>query len=212
MTPLKYLCAGLLLLQLPLASAANLGTVGDIYPIAETDFLEFIHRRLGQLEADGTLAREQDRFKQRVIENTLRPPAVAGIHPAKEYAKRLFNPSFVVDEDKIGANGQAFARKGEVINPLQVAPFKQTLYFIDGDDPAQLHWFKSQRPATLEYKVILVKGNVKETSDALASQIYFDQGGAMVQRFGIQAVPARVTDAGDGKHLVVEQFDPRAEP
>lgn len=196
----------------PAVSAKDLGVVGDAFPIAETDFLDFIKRRLGELEANGTIAREQEKFKQRVIDNTLRPPPVAGLTRAKEYTSRLFDPSFVVDEDKRGANGQVFARKGDRINPLAISPFMQTLYFIDGDDPDQLKWFKAQRPATLEYKVILVGGNVKGTSDALASRVYFDQGGVMVQRFGITALPARVSAANGGTHLAVEQFDAGATP
>lgn len=210
MTKLTFpLALSLLVLSLSSAgvSAKDLGVIGDTFPIAESDFIDFIKRRLGELEANGTIAREQEKFKQRVIENTLRPPPVAGLGRAKEYTSRLFDPSFVVAEDQRGPDGQLFARKGVRINPLSIAPFNQTLYFIDGDDEEQLKWFKGQRAATLESKVILVSGNVKDTSDALASRVYFDQGGVMVQRFGITALPARVTAATDRTRLLVEQFD-----
>jgi conjugal transfer pilus assembly protein TraW len=198
----------LLAIYLPVASAKDLGVIGDAFPIAETNLLDFIQHRLGELEADGTIAREQENFKQRVTENSVRPPPVEGITRASEYARHTFNPTFVVDDDKRGANGQLFARKGQVINPLTYTSFNQTLYFIDADDATQIKWLKTQIPKTLEYKVILVKGNVKKASDALEKRVYFDQGGALVQRFGIKAVPARVTAGDDNATLLVEQFNP----
>lgn len=54
-----------------------------------------------------------------------------------------------------------FARQGEVMNPLQYVPFNQTLYFINGDDPAQVAWMKRQTPPTLESKIILVQGSIR---------------------------------------------------
>lgn len=201
----------LLACYLPFATAKDLGVVGDAFPIAETNLLDFIQHRLGELEADGTIAREQEQFKQRVTENSLRPPPVKGIERATEYARHTFNPSFVVDEDKRGPKGQLFARKGQVINPLTYTGFNQTLYFIDADDAAQIKWLKTQSPTTLEYKVILVNGNVKQASDVLEERVYFDQGGTLVQRFGIKAVPARVTAGADKATLIVEQFNPDGE-
>jgi conjugal transfer pilus assembly protein TraW len=212
MTSIARSFALLLAFYLPSVPATDLGVIGDAFPIAETDFLDFIHGRLGQLEADGTLAREQEKFKQRVIDNTLRPPPVEGITRATEYTRTTFNPSFVVDEDKRDTNGRIFVRKGVVVNPLTYTGFNQTLYFIDADDPAQIKWIKAQQPSTLEYKVILVNGNVKDASDAVGVRMYFDQGGTLVQRLGIKAVPARVTASLDKSHLIVEQFVAGDEP
>lgn len=50
-------------------------------------------------------------------------------------------------------------------------------------------------PETLISKIILVKGSVPDTSAALDSRIYFDQNGVLSQRFGLTAVPARITPA-----------------
>ncbi len=49
-----------------------------------------------------------------------------------------------------------------VMNPLQYVPFNQALYFINGDDPAQVAWMKRQTPPTLESKIILVQGSIPE--------------------------------------------------
>lgn len=65
-----------LLLISGVAQAKNLGTWGEMYPIAEQDMLTTIQTRLKAMEASGEMAREQEAFKQRVIENTLRPKPV----------------------------------------------------------------------------------------------------------------------------------------
>lgn len=100
--------------------------------------------------------------------------------------------------------GRVFARQGEVMNPLQYVPFNQTLYFINGDDPAQVAWMKRQTPPTLESKIILVQGSIPEMQKALDSRIYFDQNGVLCQRLGIDQVPARVSAVPGDRFLKVE--------
>ncbi|EFA9346457.1 type-F conjugative transfer system protein TraW [Escherichia coli] len=97
-----------------------------------------------------------------------------------------------------------FARQGEVMNPLQYVPFNQTLYFINGDDPAQVAWMKRQTPPTLESKIILVQGSILEMQKALDSRVYFDQNGVLCQRLGIDQVPARVSAVPGDRFLKVE--------
>lgn len=97
-----------------------------------------------------------------------------------------------------------FARQGEVMNPLQYVPFNQTLYFINGDDPAQVAWMKRQTPPTLESKIILVQGSIPEMQKSLDSRVYFDQNGVLCQRLGIDQVPARVSAVPGDRFLKVE--------
>lgn len=100
--------------------------------------------------------------------------------------------------------GRVFARQGEVMNPLQYVPFNQTLYFINGDDPAQVAWMKRQTPPTLESKIILVQGSIPEMQKSLDSRVYFDQNGVLCQRLGIDQVPARVSAVPGDRFLKVE--------
>lgn len=97
-----------------------------------------------------------------------------------------------------------FARQGEVMNPLQYVPFNQTLYFINGDDPAQVAWMKRQTPPILESKIILVQGSIPEMQKSLDSRVYFDQNGVLCQRLGIDQVPARVSAVPGDRFLKVE--------
>ncbi len=170
--------------------------------------LELITKRLQGLEKSGQMGQLMNEFKQRVADNSQRPPPVEGILRADKYEQRWFDPSIRLAEDIQDHEGRIFARKGEVLNPLKTVPFMQTLYFIDGDDPDQVAWMKLQVPETLMSKIILVKGSVLDTSEALDSRIYFDQNGVLSKRFGLTTVPARITPTPSGERLNIETFPP----
>ncbi len=125
------------------------------------------------------------------------PPQVT--YQSVPVPNRIQRKVFIRDNE-----GRVFARQGEVMNPLQYVPFNQTLYFINGDDPAQVAWMKRQTPPTLESKIILVQGSIPEMQKALDSRIYFDQNGVLCQRLGIDQVPARVSAVPGDRFLKVE--------
>ena len=189
-----------------LCQAADLGTWGELWPIAEADMLTHIHGRLQAMQESGDLDREQQAFQERAIKNSLRPAPVAGLTPALQDSTHYIDPSFVVSQDLADHQGRVFAHKGERLNPLDSVPFVQTLYFIDGDDQSQIAWLQQQKPATALHKVILVKGDIAQSTVTLDTRVYFDQGGVMSRRLGITAVPARVTAAKDTQRLQVDTF------
>lgn len=184
--------------------AADLGTWGDLWPVQEPDMLTVIMQRLEALQQSGEMGRKMEAFRERAVRNSLRPPDVPGISRTEKYASRLFDPSVKLAADIRDSEGRVFARKDEVMNPLQYVPFNQTLYFINGDDPEQVTWMQHQKPGTLESKIILVQGSIPEVQKALDSRIYFDQNGVLCQRLGIDRVPARVTAVPGDRWLKVE--------
>lgn len=188
------------------AGAKDLGTWGDLYPVLEQDMLTFIQQRLKSMEADGSLAREQKAVQERVKAHILRPPPVAGLRLADKNETHYIDPTFTVDKDIADGKGVVFAHKGDRINPLEHVPFRETLYFIDGDDKRQIDWMKQQKPDTVISKIVLVNGNIKTSGESLDAQVYFDQNGTLSRRFQLDAVPARVTVAADGKRLRVDTF------
>jgi len=202
---MKRLCL-VMVLRVSAAQAVDLGTWGDLYPITEPDLIGTIEQRLHDMEESGELAQKQNEFKQRVIENSLRPKPVNGLAIAQKNTTRLFAPSFVVDRDIADHQGIVFARKGQRVNPLDSIPFAQTLYFIDADDKRQLAWYLAQKPDTVMVKVVLVNGDIAQATKALGTRIYFDQDGVLTKKFALTAVPARVTAAPDGHHLQIDTF------
>ena len=204
---MRVLALGLTLLT-GSVTAADLGTWGDLWPVAEPDMLSVIEQRLQSLQQSGEMDKKMTAFKDRVVRNSQRPPAVEGITRAVRYGSRWFDPSIRLDRDVSDHEGRVFARAGEVFNPLSVVPFNETLLFIDGDDAEQVAWAARQKPLTLITRIILVKGNIPETSEKLDSRIFFDQNGALTTRFAISEVPARVTAAPSGMRLKVEVIPP----
>ncbi|HBD0519112.1 TPA: hypothetical protein KGN71_004309 [Escherichia coli] len=98
-------CRGLIALLIwgQSVAAADLGTWGDLWPVKEPDMLTVIMQRLTALEQSGEMGRKMDAFKERVIRNSLRPPAVPGIGRTEKYGSRLFDPSVRLAADNVAA-------------------------------------------------------------------------------------------------------------
>lgn len=183
------------------ATAKDMGTFGDVWPVQEQSFLALIQDRLQGLQDNGQLAELQQQFRNRVVEHTLRPAPVEGLVTDTQTHTSWYDPTFVVGQTLADAQGQVFARQGDTLNPLDTLALNTTLYFIDGDDARQVAWMKAQTPPTAVYKVILVNGNIKTAADALSERIYFDQQGVLTKKLGIHYIPAMVSQ--DGKHLKI---------
>ncbi|CAO94961.1 type-F conjugative transfer system protein TraW [Erwinia tasmaniensis] len=177
--------------------AKDMGTFGQLFPIDEPDMMDLINGRLKHMDENGEMARIHEKAEKDVKAHAVRPPPVSGVSEARQDKTWLFDPSFVADRDITDGRGHYITHKGDRKNPLDFIPFKSTLYFINGDNPAELQWVKNKIKYSINFKIILVKGSVPETSEKLDEQIFFDQYGVMVTRFGITHTPAEVFQEGD---------------
>ncbi|BBW24620.1 type-F conjugative transfer system protein TraW [Enterobacter kobei] len=195
----------LILLTLSAASGAkDLGTWGNVFEPAEQDMLTFIQNRLKGMEQSGELDRLREEATARVKEHAVRPTPVEGLSKAVTYRSFVWDPTFTVKETITDMQGNVIARKGDTVNPLDKVPFSQVLYFIDGDDREQVNWTRQQIAGQTDFKVILVKGNIRDSSNALNERIYFDQSGVLTRKFGFEHIPARISR--DGRVMKVEEI------
>ena len=185
------------------AGAKELGTIGHLFPIAEPDLLTFIGQRLQGMKDSGEMDRLQREAEARVKAHAVRPAPVAGLSPAKADHSFRYDPTFTVQETVRDMRGNVIARAGDKVNPLDKVAFSETLYFIDGDNPTQLAWVKQQLSGQQHFKVILVNGNIRDSSLALDEPVYFDQYGTLTTKFGFEHTPVRITR--DGRWLKVEE-------
>ena len=185
------------------AGAKDLGTWGNVFEPAEQDMLVFIQDRLQAIEQSGEMERLKNEAIDRVKRNAVRPTPVAGLTPAVKYRSFSYDPTFTVKETISDMKGNVIARKGDQVNPFDKVPFSQTLYFIDGDNPDELAWVKKEIAGATDFKVILVKGNIRETSEALDERVYFDQAGVITSKLGFEYTPARVS-RDDRVHKIEE--------
>lgn len=180
------------------AKAENLGTYGEVYPILETDFIDLIHVRLNTLQKTGEWQTIQNRAGEKARTYRDRPTSVVGITKSKVSISRQYDPSIVLDHDVIASNsGKVIARTGTRINPLVYRSLSNTLIFYDSDDKDQVKWVLAKDKALKgKTKLILINGSVINQEKRFNKPIYFDQSGKLVARFGIQHVPAIVTQEG----------------
>ncbi|EOW2411028.1 type-F conjugative transfer system protein TraW [Cronobacter dublinensis] len=185
-------------------TAKDLGTVGHLFEISEPDMLQFIQQRLSAMQDSGELDKLKNEAIERVKRNAVRPQPVPGLTAASENRSFIFDPTFTVAETITDMSGRIIARKGDRVNPLDRVPYNETLFFIDGDNADQMAWIRNEIVKTTEFKVILVNGNIRETSEALDERVYFDQAGVLTTKFGFTHTPVRITR--DDRALKVEEI------
>lgn len=187
------------------AMADDLGVVGPVYDIAERDLIEVIKGRLTVMEKSGELARYQDDYKKKIINEIEHPMPVPGITATATASIHYYDPSMITDRDITDATGKILYPRGTRVNPLDYIGWNKYLLFVDGRDEKQLAFSKkiiaaSDRPV----KLVLVAGAPLELMRKWKTQVYYDQGGTLTKRFAITQVPAIVRQ--EGKRLRIDEL------
>ena len=204
----------LLLVSLAISSpvaARDYGQQGAVWAIAEPDLLTQIHARLTQLEKTGETAKLNEDLKRRTIARVNRPEPVAGLATASIARSWRFDPTITVERDIADNKGRVIVAAGTRVNPLDTVPLRVPLVFLDGDEPAHITW-ALRRFGPSRAKFILVKGAPLELMKTRQRRFYFDQGGTLVKRFGIRAVPASVEQQGRVLVITEEVVKPQERP
>lgn len=187
-------CLGLLSVPTFAASAESSSpALGKTYPIAEQDFLTVIQQKLQAKADSGEIAALQQQMVYTVRHRIENPQPIAGIQTATAAATHYYDPSVTAPQDIHDADGNIIVKAGTTINPLSYLGLSKLLLFIDGRDAKQVIWAKQQTQASSKpVKVILVAGSYMALMRQWKQPVYFDQAGALTQRLGITAVPAKV--------------------
>lgn len=181
------------------ANARDLGVQGTTFEVKERSLLEVIYERLRSLEATNKLADHQKEIQARVKSSIENPLPVAGITTATSCSSRTYDPSLIVDEDIKDHKGNFIARKGTHVNPLDYQSFGKPLILIQGNDESQVSWALKH-----DAKIVLVSGKPLQLARNHKKMFYFDQGAILSSKFGIKAVPTRISQKG--KVLLIEEF------
>jgi conjugal transfer pilus assembly protein TraW len=190
------------------ALAKDLGTFGTLYPIEEVDPLQIILQKLKGMEESGELKQRNLELQKKAQASIERPKPVEDITRATTSRTFTYDPTYIVKEDLYDHQGRIFAKKGTKINPLENISLAHDLVFFNGDDEEQLAWVKNQLSKNTEIKpikLILVKGTPLKLAEELKTHVYFDQGGILTKKLGIQHVPTVVSQ--EGLQLKIEEID-----
>lgn len=199
---LMFVAAALFMGAVP-GQARDYGQLGQSFPVIEPDLLATIEARLHRAEASGELARTNALFAKRVEAKVRRPDPVPGISPTREPREWIYDPAVRLERDVRDQKGNLIAAAGQRINPLDFVTIRQALVFVQGDDPAQVAWATSRYP-DLAAKIIFVSGSPIEEMTARKRRFFFDQGGKLTGRFGIEHTPAVVRQDGRAMRVTEE--------
>lgn len=173
--------------------------------IKEFDFLTLIEEKLLALEQSGEIESLNTQFVDRTRQYLKRPPRVLNVFKTVNPRRFSFDPSIRYPADLRDDKGEIFYLKNTRFNPLETLTLSQVLLFLDGDDAEQLDWaLKFEQTQKIDALWILINGPVFELMARLNRVIYFDQGGKLVEKFGILQVPAVVRQ--EAKQFVVEEL------
>ncbi|MFP3011712.1 MAG: type-F conjugative transfer system protein TraW [Rickettsia sp.] len=175
------------------------GVKGHVFEIKEESMLDMIKDRLSKAESSGMIENMQKQFQAKVKTRLLKPKAVSGISRTVESRIFYFDPTYTQIKDIKDAEGNILVAAGTTVNPLAELNWGEPLIFIDGEDQGQIDLAVKQQG-----KIVLVKGSVLELSNQVSRAVYFDQGGVLTQKFGIQHTPAIVEQ--EGKRLKIQEM------
>jgi conjugal transfer pilus assembly protein TraW len=177
--------------------AENLGVVGQVYSIAEEDFLVFIKKRITAMQINGEWQALENQFKSNVEKHAIRPMPISQVTHALETRSWLYDPSLTVPYDLTDSAGRIIAKSGTTINPFNLISLHKALVFFDGDDAKQCVWVKElDKKLSGKTKLIMVNGSIANNERFFSKPIYFDQEGKLVTKLSIKHVPAFVQQNG----------------
>lgn len=188
------------------SGATDLGTLGPTYEITEPHLLRMIEQRLRDKERSGELARIEQEARARGTDAVRNPQPVAGVQLTQTARTFYFDPTFTLDRNILGAQGELLFAAGTRKNPLEVVSLSRHLLFFDARDKRQVH---RARELMARYagkvKPILTGGSYLDLMKAWRIPVYYDQQGALTRRLGITQVPALVSQ--EGQRLRIDEIE-----
>ncbi|PND33872.1 type-F conjugative transfer system protein TraW [Achromobacter pulmonis] len=188
------------------ARATDLGTLGPTYDIAEQHLLQMIEQRLREKERSGELARIEEEARTRGTDSVRNPLPVASVHTTLRPRTFYFDPTFTLDRNVLGAQGELLFAAGTRKNPLEVVSLSRHLLFFDAGDARQVRHARALMDHYRgKVKPILTGGSYLDLMKAWRTPIYYDQRGVLTRRLGIAQVPALVSQ--EGQRLRIDELE-----
>ncbi len=166
-----------------------LDPLGPLHDIVEPDILEAFKSRVGAMKTSGEYDRRFNQNKDRIAKELEHPTPVAALKKATEL--RVWELSASVPETL----PESLLRQAQSV---PMPHLSRSLLFIDGADSESIEVAQKLYQSQKDMRVVLVKGAPAEVSQKLNRRVFFDQGGALVRVFGIEALPALLFNGPEG--------------
>lgn len=187
----------------------DLGRYGEIAVVSEVDMIELMQQQLADYDIEGRTRNAYKSYFARV-----KLPSLPHADATRE---RLWDPSVVLKEAITMPDGRVAAYPGTVINPMEAVGFAMTLVVFDAAEPSQVAWAADEIARRDGEKVYAIASNfdgergwegLGEVMTTLQARV-FHTNQLLVDRFGLERVPALVSE-GTGNKLLIREFDARA--
>lgn len=177
----------LLLLLFNSAYAKDFGVSGTSFPLKERSLIEVIQEKMGCMSEEQARVLNE-KIKNHYINLINKPKPVDGIQKATTYEVHYYDPTITISQDIKDHENSIIVKKGTNYNPLTLYALEQELLFFDGEDKDQVQWAKKQQGTW-----ILINGKPLDLEEKEKTPVFYDQGGVLTKKFGIQKVPSRVS-------------------
>lgn len=202
-----------LLRQLESGNDGDFGSRGPVESISEPDLIELMKKRFAKIDWE-----EQ---KRGAVKNFWHKQTFRELPEAHEDRVRELDPTVYVSADITAPDGTVIAQQGDLINPLDMAPFTQAVIVFDPLDEDQVQRVKdaipriNQVPGVTRITYIVTRLDREEgwdsytkTTDTFDSPVFLLTPD-VAQRFELEYVPSIIT--AQDKHFVVEELADRSE-
>jgi conjugal transfer pilus assembly protein TraW len=180
--------------------AKDLGSYGHLFLIEEEDLLKVLKNKVSDLSKE-ELSTVQSKVQSYYFSQFQNPMPVQGLKDAEVYRVFYVDPILCADQEIKDHEGKLVVSKDKCINPLEIIVHLDALLFFDASNPQHVEWAKTQYQLV---KWVLTKGKPLEVEERENHPVYFDQFGALVKKFGIEHLPAKISQ--EGLQLKVEEF------
>lgn len=186
---LALLVGAILYLCVLSAQAKNLGSFGRTYPVAEKDALTEIEDRARQVDWNKVLDKKK-------AENYQGPPDKGSLPRVQRERVRQIDMTYTTEIDVPDGKGGILYPKGYTFNPLEYLTYSKTIIVINGNDKAQVAWFKdSAYSRQLDVTLLITEGAFGVIAEQVDRTVSYANN-KIISRFQLTAVPSIIRQKG----------------
>lgn len=166
--------------------------VANTAPIIEPDWELLLKARVAEADRLGLLRSEQRKIAE-TMKRHAQTPVDLKLPKARVGTKRRM---VILDADAVRS----------MATPVKdvLSGFTRGYVFFNADDPVQRKFVMKLPSVGSGMRPVATAGNVSEASRAMNLRLYADQGGVLMRRFALKAVPTVVVLTFDGRELAAE--------
>ncbi len=186
-------------LAIPMGGQAitELEPAGAVYPVVEPDI-----RIEMQKQAAQKWKQRRKQYQEKI--HTYQPANLQQLPKATQDRSFIVDMTYTLDRDLTDKDSNVLYPKGFRFNPLDYMSLTIGLVVIDGNDPAQVKWFKDSPYSSNHKMKLLLSGGYAQSLIPELNRAVFYLDKEIAGRFHLRAVPCVAVQ--QDKHIQVTEF------